>query len=127
MSHKSTFRRFNERTRLSYRGPTGMESADMEIKIERKQVGMSTERFKHCSAFILAGMNGAIEDGYTPEEILFATTFLLGHSFAAASGVVPLDEPLRDALPSFADGYIECREQQHASPSMKTEPEKKPS
>lgn len=71
-----------------------------------KIINMSNQKIKDVSQYILNAMNQAQADGYAIDDVITAAAFCTGVSIARRGGILPLDMPLRDALPPLTQGYL---------------------
>jgi len=81
-----------------------MEVVMGEISV--KIINMSSRKIKDVSQYILDAMNQAQADGYTIDDAITAVAFCTGVAIARRGGILPLDMPLRDALPPLTQGYL---------------------
>jgi hypothetical protein len=81
--------------------------SDHDDKVQRTViVEMTKTQMRACCEDLLAAMNKAqYEKGFTIDEVLMATAFLLGTSIKQRGGKLLLDAPLRRALPPLVAGY----------------------
>jgi hypothetical protein len=86
--------------------PTGMNAT------EETQVNLTAEDIDICSKKLVSAMNELqTEHGYSVDEVLVAVAYTLGFGFAETGAVLPLDLPLREAMPPLVLGYAEaCRQ-----------------
>ena len=75
-------------------------------EISVKIINMSSRKIKDVSQYILDAMNQAQADGYTIDDAITAVAFCTGVAIARRGGILPLDMPLRDALPPLTQGYL---------------------
>ncbi|MCK4782157.1 MAG: hypothetical protein KAV87_00290 [Desulfobacteraceae bacterium] len=75
------------------------------MPVRGKVIKLDNEKMRAVSQYILDAMNQAQDDGYTIDDVITAVAFCTGVSIARRGGILPLDLPLRDALPPLALGY----------------------
>lgn len=84
---------------------------DMPEGFKAVEVRMTNADIRKIGDGVFDAMNAAQERGYSLDQVIAATAYVLGSAIAQRGGVLLLDVPLKDALPLLSAGYLKVRAQ----------------